>query len=209
MRYSPLLPMALLAGAFALGCGDPPRMMAPADPSGSSPPSFRTEHNPDGSGAIAIHGVQGAFFDLDPDPQPGLAQLIGWTFEELELFCATGEITLGSLKELFLIRPDSSVHQLVHGVHIPLLVWETASPDLCGVLLELPHLTGTGQLIITDNDVFVSGNRTNAAHIRIKGQVASEAGERFRFLAEFHGVILRNGEPHRFTHDFQLEPLAK
>jgi hypothetical protein len=211
MRHSLLLPTTALAAALVLGCGEQP---SPAEPASTPRPSLRTDQNPDGPGAVVIRGpAEGAFLIADPDPAPGLTVLAGNTFAELEQFCATGEVTLGPLEDLFVIRPDGSVHNILRGAKVPLLVWETAIPfidpiaELCGELLGLPHLTGTGQFIARDNDVFVSGDRANAFGLSIHGQVTSEAGERFRFKANFHAVILRSGEEH-ITSDFRLDPFG-
>jgi hypothetical protein len=149
-------------------------------------------------------GSKAPFFTAEP----GLAMLIGWTFDELELFCTTGEITIGSLRELAVVRPDSSLKYGLHGAHIPLLVWQTTNNNLCE-LLDVPHLTGTGQFFASDNDFFVSGNRTESTVGAVHGQVVSEDGERFRFTQEFHAVILRTGEVHKFIFDLELTPIGE
>jgi hypothetical protein len=56
--------------------------------------------------------------------------------------------------------------------------------------------------------MFTTGNRAEAAHALVRGQAASEAGERFLFSGNFHAVILRNGEE-RFTVYFKLKPIGK
>jgi hypothetical protein len=152
---------------------------------------------------VVFHGEQGAFFTAEG----GLAMIIGWTFEELELFCTTGEITIGSLRELIVTRRDGSLKASLHGTRIPLLVWETDSPDLCQVLDE-PHLTGTGRFFASDNDFFVSGNRTESTVGGINGHVVSEDGRRFRATQKFHAVILRNGDLHKFVLDLELTPIG-
>ena len=209
MRYSLVLPAAVLAGALALGCVD---KETPTDPAATAP-SFRTEQNPEGAGAVVIHDEQGAIIFGYPDPAPGVTVLVGWTLAEAEHFCATGEVTIGALTELLVNRPDGSLHQILHGAQIPLLIWEPAIPfidpiaEFCG-LLALPHLTGAAQVTTSDNDVFVSGNRADAAHSLVRGQATSETGERFRFSGSFHAVILRNGEQ-RVTLEFKLTPIGK
>jgi hypothetical protein len=210
MRCSHLLAVFALSGAFAfvLGCAEPAGLANDPVRGSSSSPSFRTDHNPEGSGAVVTHGEQGAFFTAEAEPAPGLAMLIGWTFDELQLFCATGEITTGSLRELAVVRPDSSLKYGLHGAHIPLLVWQTTNTNLCQ-LLDVPHLTGTGQFFASDNDFFVSGNRTESTVGAVHGQVVSEEGERFRFTLEFHVVILRTGEVHKSIFDLELTPIGK
>src|SRR3954468_6719699 len=182
----------LLAGALVLGCGDQP---GPAEPASAAIPS------PDFDGSTVIHDEQGAFVFLDPET--GLSGVIGWTFAELELFCTTGEITIGALQEVLVFRPDESLHQQLHGAQIPLEVWQSPSPDLCAVLDE-PHLTGSGQFMLTDSDVFVSGNRTDAAHLSLHGQVTSETGERFQALWNFHAKIQKGSSEQINRSDFRL-----
>jgi len=133
--------------------------------------------------------------------------LIGWTLDELEEFCATGDVTIGSLKELFVFRPDGSLKYGLRGARIPLLVWQADNFDLCGDF-NLPHLTGTGNFSASDNDFFVSGNRTESVVTNTQGHVTSEDGERFRFTNKSHAVILRTGELHKFVNDFELTPIG-
>ena len=157
---NPRLAAAALAATLALGCGQQPGPVGPAE---APAPSLRTTEGLNSAGAIVTHDEQGAFLFVDPDPGPGLTVLIGWTLTELDHFCTTGDLTIGSLEELLVFRPDETLHMRIHGAQIPLLVWESDSGDLCA-LAEETHLTGTGQISLADNDVSVSGNRTDAAH---------------------------------------------
>ncbi len=206
----------VLALALGLACGDQP---TPSEPAASPRPSFRTEQHPEGPGALVIRTPFGAFLTLsDPDPAPGLTALIGWTFPELEQVCAGGELPLGALEELTVIRPHGTaelpdLHLVLHGTQAPLLVWQTTIPlidpfaELCGELPELPHLTGTGNITATVNDPFSTGTRGTARHTGIHGQVTSETGERFNFSEKFHDVLLPSGDL-RITFDLQLKPIG-
>ena len=200
-----LLSTSVLAGALVLGCND---QSIPSEPSTSPAPSFRTEQNPDGPGAFVVHFEEGALGFVDDDPAPGLTILIGWTLEELNLFCTIEEITRGSLKVKLVFRPDGSIIQQVHGANIPLLVWESDTGDICALRQE-PHYTGTGQVSATDNDLLTSGNRTNAAHVGIHGRVTSETGERFQLLGQWHAKILRGTTEQVDRSDFRLVPLGQ
>jgi hypothetical protein len=204
---------AVLAGAFALGCADQPK---PSEPADVSQPSFRTERNPEGPGALVLRSQFGAVLTLS-DPDPGLTALIGWTSAELEQFCAGGEFP-NRLTEFDVIRPHSTeeltdLHLRWHGTRVPLLVWETTIPfidpgaELCGTLLLLPRLTGTGNVTHTDNDLFTTGRRGNAGHETIQGQVTSESGERFKFSERFHGVINKSHNK-CCTIDLELKPIG-
>jgi hypothetical protein len=58
------MPMVFaLAGAFAivLGCAEPAGVASDPVQESSSTPSLRTEHSPEGFGALVIHAEQGAF----------------------------------------------------------------------------------------------------------------------------------------------------
>jgi hypothetical protein len=205
---------AAFACTVALGCADQP---TPSEPADAFRPSFRTEQNPEGPGALVIRSQFGAVLTLS-DPDPGLTAMIGWTFAELEQFCAGGEFP-NRLTEVDVIRPHSTdelvdLHLRWHGTRVPLLVWQATIPfidpfaELCGGLVLLPHLTGTGNITHTDNDLFTTGTRGNAGHETIQGQVTSEAGERFKFSEKFHGVINK-------THnkccsvDLELKPIGQ
>jgi hypothetical protein len=104
-------------------------------------------------------------------------------------------------------RPDESIHLQSHGAQIPLEVWQSTNPDLC-TLLEEPHLTGTGQFSLTDNDVFVSGKRTDVGHISLHGDVSSETGERFKALWNWQGKIQKGSDEQVNRSHFQLIPLG-
>jgi hypothetical protein len=204
-RFPLASPVFALCGAFAfmLGCAEPAGVASDPVQESHTTPSLRTENNPEGLGALVIHDEQGAFLSGGD----GLVMLIGWSLAELEEFCATGEITIGSLKELFVFRPDGSLKYGLRGARIPLLVWQTDNFDICE-LVNLPHLTGTGNFFASDNDFNVSLNRTESTVGAVHGQVTSEDGQRFRFTQRFHAVILRTGEVHKFVFTNVLTPIG-
>jgi hypothetical protein len=220
----------MLASVLVLGCSEQP---APSEASipqqsfratpASPQSSLRTEQRPEGAGAVVTRGPEFAFFTSDPAeagfPPPNLTIMIGWTFDQLVEFCATGEPSLSDLVRLFVIRPHSTdeipdVHTIVQGARSPLLVWETAIPfidpfaELCDLALNAPHLEGLGQMTSTDNDLFSTGERANAAHTSIHGEVTSESGQRFRVWSEFHAVLLPDGEL-RLSLDNRLDPIGR
>jgi hypothetical protein len=88
-----LLPTAVLAGAFALGCTDQP---TPSEPADASQPSFRTEQKPEGPGAqVTRSGFQFIFIN-DPDRDYSLT--IGTPIEEAPECGGSGEITAGTIQ---------------------------------------------------------------------------------------------------------------
>jgi hypothetical protein len=207
-----ILSIGMLATALVLGCGEQP---TPSEPGTSPRPSFRTEQNPDGPGAFAIHIPEASFLaGGDPD-NPELTVLAGATFAEHVHFCETGEPPF-PMDRLLVFRPDGSIMTRVQGAQVPLVIWQTAPnptgdpfADVCTEeFLALPHLDGTGQFLDVDNDLTGSGNRGNAFGFRIVGQVSSEAGDRFHFLGKSHEVILRSGQS-RSTFELTLRPIGQ
>jgi hypothetical protein len=211
MRRSLRFSTVALAGALALACADQP---TPSEPTHGPRPSFRTEQNPGGAGALVVI-VPEAFGGISGDPSgPPLTTTFGATFGELLAFCRAGESPPLDLRRLLLIRPDGSIMSTIGGARLPLLVWQTAVPaveegGVCNEdFLRLPHLEGTGHFIQHDNDVTTSGNRANAAGFQITGQVSSAAAERFLFSGEFHIVILRSGEIRSSSYELSLKPVG-
>jgi len=198
------LPVAALGAALVLSCNDQP---APSEPRTIDSPSFRTEQNPTGPGAFVIHFEEGAVLFVDDDPAPGLTILLGWTLEELDLFCTTGDITIGAIKEVLVFRPDDSIVRQFHTKQVPLLIWESSSGDICALRQE-SHFTGTGHVNATDNDLETSGNRTNAAHNGFEGQVTSETGERFRLVGQWHAKIQKGSTEQVDRSEFRLIPVG-
>jgi hypothetical protein len=209
MRIPLFTTAAILVPALLLGCGDQP---GPAEPTPAPAPSLRTDQNPEGPGAFVIRGP----IDFFVAPASGLTTIIGLRYEQLLEFCATNEPPIVDIEFLSVTRPHGApeladVKFLVHGAQLPLLVWEveiTGPDEMCTVLLETPHLSGTGQFIGTDNDQLGTGTRGNAAHFAIRGQVTSDAGERFRLSWVVKFLLLPTGELLRFTVDAELDPIG-
>ena len=208
------LPAAALTGALVLTCANQP---APSELADAFPPSLRTERNPEGPGALVIRSAFGSWLTSDPDPAPGLTALVGWTFAELAQVCVGGEQP-PRIEDLTVVRPHGTaelpdLHQVLRSGQVPLLVWQATIPfinpgaEVCGTLLGLPHLTGTGHFIRTDNDLVTTGTRANAAHEGIAGTVTSETGERFRFSGKFHILIHPSGDE-RVSFDLGLKPIG-
>ena len=203
--------LLLASAALLLGCGDQPAL---TEPGAAARPAFRTVHSPDGPGAFAVHVPEASLIVAGFEPAPGLTALIGATYAEHVTFCETGEPPFRN-DRLLVFRPDGSIKTGVRGAQLPLVVWQTA-PEFTGdiladtcteAFLALPHLEGTGNLSDRDNDLLLSGNRANSFSTRIVGQVASETGDRFKFLMRSRGLILRNGE-FRSSFEISLNPLG-
>jgi hypothetical protein len=162
--------MTVLTGALALGCGDPPRLTAPTDPSLSA----TVDHSTLPSGF--------AFFDASR------SVFIGFTIEDVIGLCAGNGFTNNEVNQLLVLRPDGSVKFLQRERDMDVVVFET--PILsCPDLLAAPRFTGTGRLTATDGDLLLSGNRADASMVQLTGTVTDETGHRFHLVAIGHQVL--------------------
>jgi hypothetical protein len=209
MRRYLLAPSAALLAVIALGCSE---QSGPLEAPNDSHPSFRNQRSPEGPGALGIHVPEGFFGTTDD----GLTTVVGVTFAEVEQFCTTGDFP--TILDRFLVfRPDGSIKTWVKGVSVPIVVWQAAPPpvtdnffaNICAdEFLALPHLEGTAQFHDSDNDLTGSGNRGNAFGPHIVGKLTSESGDRFKFLALIHTVLLRNGETRLERVDLRLRAIG-
>jgi hypothetical protein len=193
MRRSFLLGTAALAGALALGCGEPqsPTPTASSPPSPASPTFVRSGNS--SGGAVISRGTLATAF-LITDEARGLTTTIGLTFEDLALLCVGGE-TLPEIAALFVEKPTGAVKLLLKDQALPVLVWQFVSDDVCGVLAtNEPYAEGTARLRLTDNDVsdFPVGPGGNSSFLRAHGTVTVvETGEELHYQAIFHNTFPR------------------
>ena len=186
----PRMLFAVMASTCMLvsACND---QSSPIESTLSERADLRTAQNPDGPGAVVGRGEGGLFF-IFPDPAVGLIVTAGFTLENLAAFCArqpfvTEPSTIGGV-----LRPDSSATDLTTAKKVTLLVFLDDNQDVCDNLS--PMAAGKGNYVNNDNDLFVSGNRTNSFGFRVVGQVTDVNGERHRLSVSFHGLIYRDGE---------------
>ena len=78
-----------------------------------------------------------------------------------------------------MIRPDGSFKELFKGKKVGLLLFPGGTEDICSAD---PVAAGTGNYTLTDNDLIVSGRRTNSFGFRIRGNVTDEGGEKHHVL---------------------------
>ncbi len=197
MPRSLTLTLVLLCGALGLACsGDP---ISPQPP-GASGPTLRTVQNPDGPGAFVIRFETSLGF-LFSDGESNVTVIAGVTPDQLAALCAGGEFTFEPATEQLVFRPDGSIHQLFRAKGVTLLVFEGANVDFCAVS---PFGVGQGNFTQTDNDLTVSGRRTNSFGFRIRGQVSDGSGGRTHVLAKFHALITRSGLFRLLTSEIKL-----
>jgi len=183
--------MVVLSGALVFGCGEQP---APSEPVATPRPSFRTEQNPDSSGA-RVFRFNDLFFWIIVDSERGLTTVLGATPEEHLAACQSGLIPEeASFQDV--VRPGGVVKRQVKGADMGVTIWAAASFDICGKLMAVPFLAGgTARVRYVDNDAFGSQTRGNAFGVRAHGTVTTLAtGEELDLLAKFQAVFFQTGE---------------
>ena len=170
MRYSLLLPTAVLAGALALGCGDQQAPTAPA----ADPPAP----------SLSVDRSTGPFFSLGFGNEQ-FSVIIGSTFENWIAFCTTGEQTWDEWTILTVTRPDGSQKNVFKGEDQHLLVWANPA-DIC---TESPDYTGTARMVAEDSDVDLRGHGADASGFTVTGTVTDASGQRYHFVAAFRLTV--------------------
>jgi hypothetical protein len=197
MRRTLPLAIALAGGSLALACSDTPTSSTAWEP---ARPELRTARNPNSPGALVVRfeGALGVFFS-GPDEQYSV--LAGLTLANLAALCADEAFAFEPIQGQDVIRPDGSVHEVTQGRNVTILVFEGAFADFCAAP---PFATGQGRWTNTDNDLFVSLNRTNSFGFRLRGKVTEPGGQRHHVLVKFHGLINRQGAFRELTSDINL-----
>ena len=73
-------------------------------------------------------------------------------------------------------RPDSSAKVTIRG-SVRVIVYSIGrASELCDLTAVSPLATGTAQLTVTDNDFFVSLNRTNSFGLKLTGIASGDGG---------------------------------
>jgi hypothetical protein len=175
-----LIAAATLAGALALGCGDP---QSPTAPANTISPSFRaaTERFP----------AQTSFITGTDQGTIG----VGLTADQWAAQCATGESQeANEWTLLFVTRPDGSQKITFTGQNLDIVIWDvpgsTPFPgDICG---EDPVYTGTGHITVTDSDGDLSHPGADASGSMLVGTVTDASGQRFRLVSPIRFTVKEN-----------------
>ncbi len=132
----------------------------------------------------------GPAFSVDRSTQPfGFAfaddryvLFLGLTLENvITAVCVGGQVDVEELQALTVTRPtDESLKTLQRGT-LTLVAIELAGPDFCAD--PTVAFVGSGRVLYTDNDVFVSGNRANASQIQANGRVTDASGQVYHLTA--------------------------
>jgi hypothetical protein len=191
------LPLAALAGALVLGCGDPPRLTAPADPLAPAPRAAR------GTEVVSL-----TFFDSR------YTVAVGNSFEALvAASCGgPGDAITDQFDYLTVPRHDGSLKTWDRGKDVNVIVWSASAGDVCG-LLGLPHLTGTGRIILHHFfDVDVSGHGADAIGFTLTGMLTDESGQKWHLVVATHGTVAPGStdifELNNHVEKIQLTPIG-
>lgn len=182
MRRLSLLPVAALAVTLALACSEP-----------TSPPPATQVATPSFAAATARRFTV-PFFNTFTDASSDLTAVFGITAEQLAAACAGGDFTQDEVTVVEVTRPDGSLKVTVHGNNLTVLIYSGGFEDVCELAGRTPLATGTAKVTQTDNDFFISGNRTNSFGLSLIGRAASdETGARFLVRGRFRTTISKQG----------------
>jgi hypothetical protein len=181
--------------ASALGCNDVSSPTPPAEPQS---PAF----------SASVERFTEPYFNILVDESQGLVAVLGLGDEQLPGLCGGQEVTFDQLFDVAVNRPDGSIKLTARG-SVRLTVYSLDGiTDLCQLIDATPLATGTAQFNHTDNDFFVSLNRTNSFGETLVG-VASGSGGRFLVHAGFRITISRDGVGQLRSASFTIKPLGR
>jgi hypothetical protein len=200
MRHSTLyLRFTLPAlSAVVLACGEP------------TGPTPSTEAGSPSLAAASVRRFTDQFFDAITDPSTGLTALLGISRDQLARACAGEPFTLDDVTIVEVTRPDGSVKVTVHGNDLTVLVFAGIVEDVCELAGEAPLATGRAKVTQTDNDFFVSRNRTNSFGLSLIGRAtAAEGGTHYLVRGRFRATISRQLELVIRTLNFSVRPVGR
>lgn len=177
MRMQRFFVPVLAVGLWALG----------AAPAGADPPE-----DPPGP----VSRFTSPFAVAYVDPADGLVAL-GGPPPELGCFGLGFEDNLADFQMVEL--PSGAVKFLVRDVDQPIFLYEASSiEEICEAVFagEIPEPLATGmvRVVANDNDVFVSGGRTNAFGDTATGTLLDGDGDACHFTGQFRAQVTRSGE---------------
>ncbi len=156
-----------LAGALALGCAD-----------SQSPTAIAAGPNSPAS-SIVERSTEPFGFAFADDRY---VLFMGLTLENvITAVCVGSQVDVEEVQALTVTRPnDGSLKTLQRGT-LTLVAIELSGPDFCAD--PAVAFVGTGRVLYTDNDVFVSGNRANASQIKVNGTMTDASGQAYHLTA--------------------------
>ena len=190
-----LLGCTAVASTLVLACGDP---SAPAAPTAAAEPVSTAT-------AALVNRFSVPFLETLVDGD--LVAVMGLSPGRFSAFCDGDESVLDQITVQEVSRPDGSLKVTIRGSPRLIIYRLGDAMFLCDLAAVSPLATGKAQLSRTDNDLFVSLNRTNSFGSNLTG-IASGEGGRFKVRAKFRITIQRNGEGRVRTERFGITQLG-
>lgn len=177
----PSLGCGALASTLVLACGDPAAPTVPTSAVETAPPPT----------AALVNRLSFPFFTTIVDGD--FVAVIGLSHGQLPALCAGDESVLDLIHVQEVTRPDGSLKITARSRPRLVIYSVEGVSDLCELTSATPLAAGKAQVAQTDNDVFVSFNRTNSFGSNLTG-IASGEGGRFKVRARVRITIQRNGD---------------
>jgi len=179
MRYR-IFSAVLVTASFVVACAT---QDAPPEPNEAlKGPSLNFDNGPDNPGPIVMRSeVTFAVFYVDPET--GRSAVHGADIVE---FCqGTIDFDLVDLQRIDVPEDANRVNDILQGDDVTTSVWPFTTFD-CGLFTTVtPLATGTADVVLTDNDVFVFLNpestNSNAFGFRARGALADSDGDKVQF----------------------------
>lgn len=190
-----LVGCSALAGTLVLACNEPSAPTAPTAAAEAVSPQT----------AALVNRFSLPFFDFLVDGD--LIAVLGLGPAQLPAFCGGDDSVLDRLRILEVTRPDGSLKVTLRSRPRMIIYSAEGVSDVCELTSSTPLAVGRAHFNHTDNDVFVSLNRTNSFGTNLGG-VASGEGGRFKVRARFRITIQRNGVGQVRTERFGITRLG-
>jgi hypothetical protein len=190
-----LIGCTTLAATLVLACNDATSPTQPANPQSAS---IRA----------TVNRFTVPYFNFVVDESSGLIALLGLSHEMLIGTCAGEDVAFDQVKVVEVFRPDGSLKFTVQG-RVRMAVYSLGEIfDICELTESTPLARGRAHVTEVDNDLFVSGNRTNSYGANLEG-TASGPGGRFKVRGKFRALIRRNGEGRVLNEEFSIRRLGR
>lgn len=162
--------------------------IAPVEPPDSG--ALALAEPPAASGVVVrFEGLAGFPFFVTIDSERGLTAIQGIDIVQ----ACQGNPTFESVGIQQIQNPSGAVGELLKGDDLTTSVWPFAGFNCFLFTTTDPLATGTSSILRHDNDIAVSGSRTNAFGWRGSGDLYNGVGETVRFHNIVQVLILQNG----------------
>lgn len=194
------------------GCAD---NSAPADPSVGELSSFTFLNGPEDPGPAVLRFDDDTFIVLfNTDRASGLASVIRLPDPPDDVEQCGGSQPLQGADLQLVFHPDGVIQQLMIGNQVHAWVYDRQdfltianSSGICAALDALvPLAGGMVDFVARDNDLFVTGPRTNAFGWTARGLLTRTSdGSPVDFQNRYHGAVATDGTVHSFMSVIKLQ----